>query len=401
MGSVIVPGQGDLPRAADFIVVGGGIIGCATAFYASEGGFSTVVLEQRDGLGTLTTAASEECFRAQFDEPENIRMMMESIAVFENFPEVIRLPGYDISVCQQGYLFMSDEPDALRVLRARVKGQHDLGLKDVEFLDGDEARRRFPFAGPQVVAATFRNRDGWLSAHELTYGFARGSSALFALRTRVTGIRLDAQGVCAVCTERGEIATRCVVVAAGPFSGVVASLAGAELPLMLLRRQKVVLGSVPVVPACAPMTIDLATGVYWRPEVAGAALGWALPEEPSEPMEKVPTDWTFPAVALEGAGRLTPFWNEVADTLTRENVFISAGQYTCTPDNKPVIGAVSSVPGLHVNAGYSGHGVMASPAGAKLLVNLVANPSAEAANPFRLGRFVEASARAAAECMVI
>ena len=82
------------------------------------------------------------------------------------------------------------------------------------------------------------------------------------------------------------------------------------------------------------MTVDLVTGAYWRPEVGGAALGWALPEEPSEPMEKVPTDWTFPAVALEGAARLVPLWEKVASTLKRENVFLSAGQYTCTPDHR-------------------------------------------------------------------
>ena len=79
MGRIVVPHAGDLPRCADVVVVGGGVIGCATAFYATEAGFDTVVLERRDGLGTLTTAASEECFRAQFDEPENINMMLETI----------------------------------------------------------------------------------------------------------------------------------------------------------------------------------------------------------------------------------------------------------------------------------------------------------------------------------
>jgi sarcosine oxidase subunit beta len=401
MGSITVPQAGDLPRSADVVIVGGGIIGCATAFYATEAGFDTLVLERRDGLGTLTTAESEECFRAQFDEPENVKMMLESIAVFQDFAEVVRIPGYHIDLHQQGYLFLTDADRGAELLKRRVQQQHSFGLADVEFLEGDETRQRFPFVGPSVLAATFRAKDGWLSAHELTHGFAKGSSALFALRTEATGIRLDARSVTAVVTTKGEVSTRCVVVAAGPFSGVVSSWAGIQLPLTNLRRQKVVLGNAPLVPRDAPMTIDADTGVYWRPEVGGAALGWALPEEPSEPVEQVPTDWTFPAVALDGAARLVPFWNQVAQTLTRDNVFLSAGQYTCTPDHKPIIGPCSAVPGLYFNLGYSGHGIMASPGGARLLVDLVIDPGANTENPFRYERFAESDVSLCAERLVI
>jgi sarcosine oxidase subunit beta len=383
------------------VIVGGGIVGCATAFYATEAGFSTVVLEKSEGLGTLTTAASEECFRAQFDEPENVAMMMESIAVFEDFAEVVRIPGHSINLHQQGYLFLTAEADASELLRKRVVRQHEMGLDDVEFLSGDETRKRFPFVGHNVVGATYRGKDGWLSAHELVYGFAKGSRALFALRTAATRVDIDGGGVAGVQTTKGEIHTRCVVVAAGPFSGVVASYAGVSLPLTLLRRQKVILGDVPALPRDAPMTIDADTGVYWRPEVGGAALGWAIPEPPGEPLDRVPTDWTFPAVVLEGATRLVPLWNRVADTLTRENVFLSAGQYTCTPDHKPIIGPCSQVPGLYFSAGFSGHGIMASPGAARLLVDLIVDPAASANNPFRLERFAQQGISLCKEEMVI
>lgn len=401
MGKITVPQGDEFPRSADMVVIGGGIIGCATAFYASRAGFHAVVLERRDGLGTLTTAASEECFRAQFDEPENIRMMQESIAVFENFAEVIGIPGYDINLHQRGYLFLTASEEGVKLLRKRVEHQHQVGLLDVEFLDGDEVRKRFPHVGPNVLAATFRQRDGWLSAHELTHGFAKGSGALFALRTGATGIKLDAHGVAAVLTTRGEIATRCAVIAAGPFAGVVASWVGVQLPLTNLRRQKVVLADVPFVPHDAPMHIDADMGPYWRPEVDGAALGWALPEEPSEPLDHVPTDWTFPATVLEGVARLVPFWNQVAEKLTRDKIFLSAGQYTCTPDNKPIIGPCPTIPGLYFNLGYAGHGIMASAGGARLLVDLILNPSANEENPFRYERFAVECPRISAERMII
>jgi sarcosine oxidase subunit beta len=96
-----------------------------------------------------------------------------------------------------------------------------------------------------------------------------------------------------------------------------------------------------------------------------------------------------------------PFWNEVAEALRRESVFLSAGQYTCTPDRKPIIGPVGSIPGLYVNTGYSGHGIMASPGGARVLLDVIVDPVAGAANAFRLERFSEAKVCDGAEGMVI
>lgn len=400
MGTIFIPEAQNFPSTADLVVIGGGILGTATAFYASLEGIHTVVVEMRDGLATLTTAASEECFRAQFSEPENVAMMLASIRVFENFADVVGLPGYDIGLRQQGYLFLSDHPEAPRLLRDRVDHQRRIGLTDVEFLPHDEVRRRFPWTSPQVTAATFRAKDGWLSAHEVTYGFAKGSRAQFLLRTKALRILQDGNGVAGLETSRGVIQTRAIVISAGPFSGVVAQTAGIPLPLTLLRRQKVVLAPDPVIPQDAPMTIDAFGGAYWRPEVGGASMGWSTPEEPGEPSEKVPTDWTFPALVLEELSRLSPFWKEVAGRLTRESVFLSAGQYTITPDAKPILGPCS-LPGLYLNVGYSGHGVMAAPEGSRQVVEMILGRMAPAENPFSITRFQQPTPRLSQEQMVI
>jgi len=138
------------------------------------------------------------------------------------------------------------------------------------------------------------------------------------------------------------------------------------------------------------MTISLDTGAHWRPEGPGAWLGWsaALEEQPEEPREDVPAEWTFPALALEAAARFTPFWDEVTATLTMANVTVEAGQYDMTPDAKPLIGP-TDVEGLFLNVGYSGHGVMGSPAGARLCVDVMQGRVPTARNPFRPSRFRE------------
>jgi sarcosine oxidase subunit beta len=401
MGRIIVPSDTDVPRTADLVIIGGGILGSATAFYATRAGLKTIVVEMRDGLATLTTAASEECFRAQFSEPENVAMMLASINVFEHFAEHIGIPGYDISLHQQGYLFLTDRPDGPVTLRRTVERMRKAGLNDVELWTEDEVHRHYPWVSEDVTAATFRARDGWLSAHEVTYGFAKGSSATFLLRTEATGIVLDSGGVARIETNRGPISTRALVIAAGPFSGVVAKMAGVDLPLTILRRQKAIIGYDDAIPQNAPMTIDVVTGAYWRPEVGGAALGWAIDEDPSMPSENVPVDWQFAAMVLHQCKRVAPFWQTVINRLTRDNLFLSAGQYTITPDAKPILGPHPEIAGLYFNLGYSGHGVMGSPEGSRMVIDMLIGKEKVEDNPFRFTRFAEKAAAAAAEKLVI
>ena len=92
------------------------------------------------------------------------------------------------------------------------------------------------------------------------------------------------------------------------------------------------------------MTVDMDTHAYWRPEGGGAFLGMGVPEAASEPAVDVPVDWTFPAVAMDAAGRLVPFWRDLAGRLTGAEVSVAAGQYTVTADGRPIIGATGGLP---------------------------------------------------------
>ncbi len=389
MGKIFTPTEETFPKTADAVVIGGGIVGVATAFWLSRAGLDTVLVEMRDGLSTLTTPNSIECFRAQFTEPAMAALALPSIEMFENFAQVIGVPGYDISLRHQGYLFVTDDPDMVDDLKAAVETHRSLGVTDSEFLTGDEVRARFPYISERAVAATFRQKDGWLSTHEATQGFARGSKARFLLSTRATDILRDAQGVSGVQTRRGPIATRTVVNAAGPFAGVVGRMVGLDLPLEPVRRQKAFISPRPQIPQDAPLTIDLVQDAYWRPETGGAYIAWVDPDEPaSEPVEALPTDWDYPAIVLDKLIRLNPFWEEVAQGLKGEDVHPSAGQYVYTPDDQPLIGPLPEVPGFYLNCGYWA-GVMLSPEAGRRVADLVTGAMNPQDNPLRPTRYAE------------
>ncbi len=377
------------PATADAVVVGGGIVGVATAFWLSRAGMDTVLLEMRSDLGSLTSAQSIESFRAQFTEPAMSELVQESIRIHENFAEIIGIPDYDISMRYTGYLFVTDEPGLVPGLQAAVAKHRELGVSDSEFLTGAEIRARFPYISERAVAATFRQRDGQFSSNAVTQGFAKGSTARFLLNTRVTGIRQDAQGVCAVETSHGAIATRLVVNAAGPFAGVVGRMVGLELPLQPVRRQKAYIVPKPQIPHDAPLVIDVARDAYWRPETGGAFIAWVDPDDPvREPSENLPTQWDYPAIVLDKLIPLTPFWEQICDNLKRSDIMLSAGQYVYTPDDQPLIGALPEAPGFYVNCGYWA-GVMLGAAAGRRLADLATGAMAPQQNPLRPTRYAE------------
>ncbi len=400
------------PATADVVVVGAGVVGCATAFRAARAGLRTVVLDARPRPATLTTPAATGAYRLQFDNPEEVALVREGVELYGDFAERAGLPGYDLGLRPQGYLFCArDEPAAARQ-RELVARQHAFGLADVELLDGDEVRRRWPYVSTSVVAARFRAGDGFIDQVRLAWGYALAASggpgverpagsaeATFALGQRVRGLRTVGGRIVAVETHDRAVAAPIVVLATGPFLGATAAQAGIEVPIAPTRRQKVIVADAPEVPQDAPMTIDEATGAHWRPALHGAYVLLTEPgTAPSDPAWSVPTSADFAfrlldPVSDDAVAHVAPFWADVWERGV--NWVLHAGQYEYTPDHRPFISA-TPVDGLWLNGGWSGHGVMGSGGGSRILLDAITGsttgpswglrPDGPAGNPFRLDR---------------
>lgn len=375
---------------SDVIIIGGGIVGAASAFFCTRAGLKVTLLEKREALGLLTTSASLAAFRAQFAEAENIAMMRESIAFFENIRERTGLDDADIGMVQQGYLFCTTNPDVPARMKKRVEYQHTQGLTDVELWDGDETRKHFPFVSPDVLGATWRAKDGWLSPNDLTNVYARAATregAVIVPETFVTDLMLEKSVVRGVQTNGDEYFAPMVILAAGPYAKRFAARYEWELPIQLIRRQHAAIKDNALIPHDAPMTIDADTGAHWRPEARGAILAVNTAESPGEPSDDIKPDWEFPALALDAVVRISPFWEQVAENLRKGDLDVRAGQYDMTPDAKPIIDAHPHIEGFFVHCGYSGHGVMGSAAGSRMLADLMTGKLKRADNPFGMARF--------------
>jgi sarcosine oxidase subunit beta len=183
--------------------------------------------------------------------------------------------------------------------------------------------------------------------------------------TAVTGIALDPRGVTGVETSRGFVAGRTVVNAAGAWAGAVARLAGVDLPVAPLRRMLVPTEPFDEVSSRSPMVVDMSIGFHYRPEGRGLLLAWNDPEE--TPGFKLDFDHGFIEKVLTRGVQRLPCLEEAEVNPSRA----WAGLYEMTPDHHPVLGPVKEVPGFFLANGFSGHGVMHSPATGRILTDLI------------------------------
>jgi len=202
---------------------------------------------------------------------------------------------------------------------------------------------------------------------------------------RVTGIDRDSQGIAGVRTSRGSFPSRVVVNAAGAWAAEVAALAGVQLPVEPLRRTLVPTESFDRISHDVPMTVDMATGFHFRPEGLGFLMAW---NDPAETLGfKLGVDRGFIEKVLALAADRVPVFAEAEVNPSRA----WSGLYEVTPDHHPILGPVPQVPGLFLANGFSGHGVMHSPATGKILADLIleGRTSLTDVRQFDLARFPE------------
>jgi sarcosine oxidase subunit beta len=381
-----------MTETADVVIIGSGIVGSSVAYHLGEQGCTNVLVIEREAhQGKGSTGKSMGGVRAQFSTPANIQMSRYSIDFFSRFDEVI---GYPADYRAHGYLFCATNENHLEYLKANRERQRALGVENVELVSRDDIAKFVPqLRVDDIIGGTFCQTDGFVDPHSVMMGFmlkARERGARLWLDTQVTGIEVENSSslhlegplvppspgtesastliqrrVLGVMTSRGPIYTRIVVNAAGPWAAEVARLAGTELPVEPLRRQLVPTEPFGGLPQRFPMVIDMSTGFHFRREGKGILLAWNDPEE--TPGFKTDFDPGFIEKILTRAASRVPALAEAEVNPRRA----WAGLYEMTPDHHAIIGPAADVAGLYFVNGFSGHGVMHSPASGRITADLI------------------------------
>ena len=375
-------------RTADVVVIGGGIVGSSIAYHLVAGGCKNVlVIERETAQGKGSTGKSMGGVRAQFSTPVNIQMSLYSIPFYASFEERL---GYPCDYRPQGYLFCATNEKHMAYLRANYDKQVAMGLKNVDLVSGAEIRGLFPqLRGDDIAGGSFCSTDGFVDPYSAMIGFMTWASergATLWKNASVTGIsrNLD-DGSFEVTTTRDTVSTRTVVNCAGSWAAPIARMVGIDLPVEPLRRMLVPTEPFDQFPHTAPMIVDMSNGFHFRPESRGFLLAWNDPEE--TPGYKTDFDPGFIEKILTRAADRVPVFENVAVNPQRA----WAGLYEMTPDHHPILGESNEVPGYFFANGFSGHGVMHSPATGKILSDLILTGKTDLidASLLNFSRFVE------------
>jgi sarcosine oxidase subunit beta len=370
------------------VVVGGGIVGLSCAYSLAERGVE-VTLCENGSIGGESTQRSAGGIRTQFSTRVNVDLSLASLDIWTDFEDRF---GVDIAHRQTGYLFLAREDSTAADFRENVELQNKCG-GDSRYLAPAEAVEHCPGLHSEAfVAATYSPLDGFADPNLAVQGYSQAlgeHNVDVETGTAVRDILVGDDGaVSGIETSEERIDADMVVNTAGPWAARLAAMADVDLPIEPKRRQILIAGPETPIPEDAPLTIDLDTGLYFRPEREGAGLigghfGNADPTQDPDSYDKnVDLDWTM--TALERANGWTEYFGE--ETTVKRGW---AGLYAVTPDHHPVIDEV--IPGFVVAAGFSGHGFQHAPATGQLVAGIVCDGKASLVDidPLHNERFAE------------
>lgn len=231
-----------MPRHVDSIVIGGGLLGSAVAFYLSRAGAQTVLVEKNQ-INTQASGRNAGSLHFQLE----YRMIEHGMEAARKAADAMPLHldaahawmnlaaelGEDVGVVQSGGMMLAETPEQVSVLEAKAVLERDRGLESL-ILSGEEVRRKAPYIGPSVLAASYCPLEGKADPRQAALVFSRAAMRLGAeIRSgcKVVALKRIAGGWRVETSDGQALAARTVAIAAGAWSGRIARMLDVALPV--------------------------------------------------------------------------------------------------------------------------------------------------------------------------
>ena len=347
-----------LPERAEAVVIGGGIMGLATAYHLARNGLTDVVVLER---AYINSGASGRCgggIREQWSTEQNVLLMKESIAICREFAAEL---GINVWFRQGGYLFLAAKQVQLEAIERNVALQNRLGVP-TRILEPREATAIVPdLEIVDLLGACYNPEDGTMFPWPFLWGYANGArdrGAKIITFTPATGIHVEAGRVTGVETARGRIRCNLVVNAAAAWAPEIGRMAGIQFPNKPERHEILVTESLK--PFLKPLVSELDSGLYFSQSGRGEIVGGL--GDPTEP------EGVEMRSSLRFLIRMSRALVHRIPRLANVKVLRQwAGCYDRTPDDNPILGWVDDVQGFFQVHGFAGHGFMMAPAVSRLV----------------------------------
>ena len=371
-----------MSNCAEVIIIGGGVIGCATAYYLAKEGTSVIVLEGSDHIGNGGSSRNGGGVRQSGRDPRELPLAMYGIRTL--WPHLSEELETDCEYHQDGNLRLGKTEKHREILEGLADRARACGL-DVRMIDGDEVRRINPHLSHEVTVASWCPTDGHANPLTTTLGFykmARRLGARFITGEPVTELRTVKGKIRKVITPNNVYEGEQVLVAAGLHSREILGTVGIDVPMdgSLLEAL--------VTEAEAPM-FDQMLGTadadfYGHQTKHGSfVFGGSSGLEPFYKDNGTPVTSSRSAPCI--CRGIMKYFPELADA---KIVRTWAGWSDRSADGVPVLGAVDEIPGLYAACAFTGHGFGISPAVGDQLAKLIRTGSTDVdLSPLRYDRF--------------
>ncbi|MBK1669591.1 FAD-dependent oxidoreductase [Rhodovibrio sodomensis] len=353
----------EFPAAAQVVIIGGGIIGCSTAYHLMHEGVRDVVVLERDRLTSGTTFHAAGLV-GQLRSSANItRLLTYSVDLYARLEaETGQATGFK----QNGGLRLACNAERMTEIRRQATTAHSFGL-EMHLLSPREACDLWPLMSPDdLIGAAYLPTDGQANPSDLTQALAKGArmhGARIVEGVTVTGIRRKDGRVTGVVTDQGEIACETAVNCAGQWAPELGARAGVCVPLASMQHQYMVSEKIDGVTSDLPTLRDPDGLIYFKEEVGGLVMG-GYERQPLPWAEGgVPAAWSFSLLdpnyeqfepLMESALHRVPALTEAG---VRQLI---NGPESFTPDGNFILGEAPELAGFFVGAGFNAYGIAAA-----------------------------------------
>jgi sarcosine oxidase, subunit beta len=370
-------------RTADVIIVGGGLMGTATAFFLRQHARSVILLE-RDLVGQAATNASFGNIRRQGRFLPQLPLAHRSREIWGRLPELI---GEDAEFLATGHLRVCFRPEEIGRMESYASDARPYGL-DLELISRNALRERFPFLSHDALMASYSPQDGHANPRLASPAFARAArraGAVIVENAEVLGISKGSEDFTVDAGAAGVFRAPIVQVSAGAWGGRLAAAFGEDVPLSAFGPQMGVTESVPyrVEPVMGIHTSVTEEGVYLRQVKRGnIVFGGGNRTVASLDTRRAKVDPLNTLRQLSYLRTLLPAMGQLRILRTWSGVegYIA--------DNIPIMGPSATVPGLFYAFGFCGHGFQLGPGVGATMAELIATGrTGVPIEPFHICRF--------------
>ena len=375
-----------MSQSTDVVIVGGGVIGCAIAYFLRKRDMAVMVLERGEiGAQASSAAAGLLAPLGPLSGPGPLADLL--LGSFALFPELVAeledASGIRVEYERTGALRTVRNAKRVAGLRKRMEEWQPLGLQ-MYWLSGDEARQREPLLAADICGAIYAPEESQVRAPLLVKAFAQAATrlgAVFYSHREIMGLQRHGTRVTDVYTSEGEtIACDHLVIAAGAWAARCGEWLGFELPVSPLRGQILSLrqAGLPTLPL---RHIVFGEGAYLAPKEDGTIVVGATKEEAGFDAHVTANGVIW---LLETARKLTPALGQSAVEA------IWAGLRPKTPDGQPILGAAPKWENVTLATGHNSVGVLLSAITGQSIAELVATGRTPGIIvPFGLTRFTD------------